>query len=170
MLWNRRRALLLPILVGLVALGATGCVEQPVIAIHHVEVPGAGAFGVNVTIVLQVRNPNSYDVQIRGVRCNVTFGRGTVLGPIEFAPNQWLRANQTTLVAVPVSIPWTLMPALAAESAGGYSIPYQVHGMADVTATSSLNIERNNYPIHESGFVSRQMVVDVARRTIPLPF
>lgn len=167
MLLNRRRALLIPFLV----LAATpGCPMVPAVQVHHAEVRGVSTFGVNLMIFLQVRNENPYDVQIRAVRCNVVLGRGAVLGPIEFAPNQWLPSNQTTLVAVPVSIPWTVVPSIAAESAGGYSIPYHIRGVADVTATRSLNIDRNNYQIDETGFVPRQMVVDAARSVVPIPF
>jgi hypothetical protein len=170
MLWNRRRALLLPLVVALGA-AAAGCVEQPSITLHHAEVQGVSAFGVNLTVMLQVHNSNGYDVQVRRVNCNVTFGqRGAVLGPIDFSPNVWLRAGMTTLVAVPVSLPWTLVPALMAESNGQYGIPYQIHGVADVTATSSFNIQRNDYPIHDSGFVPRQTVVDATRGGMRLPF
>src|SRR6185369_12003909 len=100
MLWNRRSALLLPLLALLPA--APGCVQQPAVTIHHAEVRGVSTFGVSVVVVLQIRNENAYDVQIRNIHCNVTFGRGATLGPIDFAPNQWLPANQTTLVQVPV--------------------------------------------------------------------
>jgi hypothetical protein len=71
---------------------------------------------------------------------------------------------------VPVSIPWTLVPALAQESAGSYSIPYHVRGVVDVTATQTFNINRNDYVLEHDGFVPRQMLVDSARRMIPIPF
>lgn len=168
MLYKRRSALLLPLVALLPAL--SGCPQQPVVTLHHAEVQGISTFGLGMVIFLQVRNENPYDVQIRNVHCNVTFGRGTPLGPIDFAPNQWLPSNQSTLVAVPVSIPWTLVPALASESAGALNIPYHVVGVADVTATRSLGIDRNNYPIDEGGFVPRALVVDSARRMLPIPF
>src|SRR5262245_27305373 len=107
MLWNTRRALLIPLLL----LGATpGRPQVPAMSVHHAEVRGASLLGVNLVIFLQVRNENPYDVQVRAVRCNVTMGRGAVLGPIDFAPNVWLPSGQTTLVAVPVSVPWTVVP------------------------------------------------------------
>jgi hypothetical protein len=172
--WNPRRrcAPLLPLLAAL-ALGAgPGCVQHPVVTIHHAEVRGMSAYGLGVTIFLQIQNDNAYDVQLRNVHCNVTFGRGNTLGPIDFQPNTWLPANQTTLVPVPVNVPWQLLPALAAETSGSYAIPYHVNGMADVTATRTFGIDRNNYPIDEGGSVPRQMVIDAARSMspIPLPF
>src|SRR6516225_264275 len=103
MLWNPRPwAFCLPLLAALAV--APGCVQHPVITIHHAEVRGLTTLGLGVTIYLQVRNDNAYDVQVRNVHCNVTFGRGYTMGPIDFAPNQWLASNQTTLVAVPVNI------------------------------------------------------------------
>ena len=167
-----RPLLILPLLAALSV--APGCVTQPVVTVHHAEVRGlmvsGMGVGVQVAIILQVRNDNAYDVQIRNVHCNVTFGRGNVLGPIDFAPNQWLGSNRTTLVSVPVWIPLQLLPALAGETVGSYGIPYHVSGVADVTATRAFGIERNNYPINEDGTVPRQMLVDSARSAIPLPF
>jgi hypothetical protein len=164
----RRWAAVLPLLAVLAA--APACVQQPVVTVHHAELRGVSGFGLGVAIFLQIRNENAYDVQIRRVACNVTFGRGYTLGPIDFAPNQWLPANQTTLVAVPVSVPWNLLPALATETAGAYAIPYHVKGAADVTATRTFGIERDNYPIDEGGAIPRQMVVDAARSMVPIAF
>ena len=173
MSWKPRRWAALPSLLALPLLAALsaapGCVREPSVTIHHAEVRGLSAFGVGVAIVLQVRNDNSYDVQIRNVHCNVMFGRGNNLGPIDFQPNQWLPAHQTTLVAVPVSLPWQLVPALAQETMGNFAIPYHVEGFADVTATSTFGIQRDNYPISQDGSVPRQMVLDQARSMLPIP-
>jgi hypothetical protein len=169
MQWNPRRWLAaLPLLAVLAA--SPGCVTQPAVSIHHAEVRGLSTYGLQVMIFLQVRNDNAYDVQIRGVHCNVIFGRNYTLGPIDFAPNQWLPSNQTTMVAVPVYIPWTLLPSLATESMGSYAIPYYVKGTADVTATRAFGIQRDNYPIEEGGSVPREMVVNAARSALPIPF
>jgi hypothetical protein len=169
MSWNLRRwAALGPILL---ALGATpGCVNKPAVSVHHAELRGLSPFGVGMVIFLSVRNDNSYDVQIRNVNVNVVFGRGYPLGPINFSPNQWLPSNQTTLVAVPVQIPWQLVPTLVSETAGSYAIPYYVKGKADVTAVHMLGINKDDYPIDEGGSIPRQTVMDAARNSIPLPF
>ena len=165
----RRWAAVLPLLAVLAA--GPACVQQPVVTVHHAEVGGLSAFGVSVTVFLQIRNDNAYDVQIRSVHCNVTFGRGYTLGPIDFAPPQgWLPAGQTTLIPVPVSIPWNLLPALASETVGAFAVPYHVRGVANVTATRTFGIERDNYPVDEGGAIPRQALIDVARRSIPLPF
>jgi len=167
MIWNLRRwAALGPMLVALAA--GPGCVTAPKVTIHHAELRGVSTWGLQVMILLQVRNDNSYDVQIRNVSASVTFGRGIVL-PVTYSPNQWLQSNKTTFVSVPVTIPWQALPALVAETTGAYGIPYHVRGTADVTATRAFGIERDNYPINEGGAVPRQLVVDAARSAIPLP-
>ena len=170
MIWNvRRRVAFAPVLLALAA--TPGCVTKPALSVHHAEFRGLSAFGLGVAIVLQVRNDNGYDVQVRNVHVNLAFGsRGYPLGPIDFAPNQWLGSNQTTFVAVPVTIPWAMIPALVGETAGSYAIPYHVTGFADVTATRAFGIDRNNYPVDESGSIPRQMVVDATRNSLPIPF
>src|ERR1700722_13034952 len=110
--WNPRRFVaMVPLFAALAA--APACVQQPVVTVHHAEVRGLSTNGLGVVIFLQIRNDNAYDVQVRNLHCNVTFGRGYALGPIDFSPNQWLPSHQTTLVPVPVSLPWPLLPALA---------------------------------------------------------
>jgi hypothetical protein len=169
MIWNVRRCVALaPVLLALAV--TPGCVTKPALSVHHAEFRGLGPMGVGVAIVLQVRNDNAYDVQVRNVHVNLAFGsRGYPLGPIDFAPNQWLPSGQTTFVAVPVTIPWTMIPALVGETTGSFSIPYHVQGAADVTATRAFGIERNNYPIDESGAIPRQMMVDATRNSLPIP-
>ncbi|MFT3767105.1 MAG: hypothetical protein QM820_16535 [Minicystis sp.] len=163
----RRWAALGPMLLALSA--APACVSQPKVTVHHAELRGLSTYGLQVMILLQVRNDNSYDVQIRNINCNVTFGRGMNLGPITYSPNQWLPSHQTTWVQVPVTIPWQAIPSLVAETTGSYAIPYHVKGLADVTATRAFGIERDNYPVDEGGSIPRQMVVDSVRSAIPLP-
>lgn len=161
-----RWAMLGPVLLALAA--APGCVSKPNITLHHAELRGLSTWGVNVMILLQVRNDNAYDVQIRNVNVNVQFGRAVNI-PVGFSPNQWLPSNRTVAVQVPVTIPWTAIPGLVAETAGSFAIPYHVRGGADVTATRAFGIERDNYPVDESGAIPRQLVVDSARSAIPLP-
>lgn len=161
----RRWAALGPLLLALFA--APGCVSKPAVTVHHAELRGLSAWGLQVMILLQVRNDNGYDVQLRNVNVSATFGRGLRL-PVMFSPNQWLPSNQTSFVQVPVTIPWTAIPQLVAETNGAYAIPYHVKGVADVTATRALGIERDNYPVDEGGAIPRQLVVDAARSAIPL--
>src|SRR5690349_14166700 len=112
----RRWASLGPILVALAAL--PGCPPPPAMHLHHAEVRGVSPMGLNVLVYLPVYDDHGYDVQVRAVRAHVTVGRGYAAAPINWAPNVWLPAKQTTVVAVPTTIPWQLIPTLIAETGG----------------------------------------------------
>ncbi len=145
------------------ALGPViGCVSKPVISIHHAEVRAASLSGIGLAVFLKVENSNAYDVKVRTVHAQVTIAGKYTLDPIDLAPDQWLGSNSSTLVQVPLQIPWTLIPALISETLGSPEVKYHVTGTADVTAVRALMIEKNNYPIDEDGVLPRQVFVDAS--------
>ena len=76
----------------------------------------------------------------------------------------WLRANSVTLVDVPMTVLWgTVMPLLS-RTVGSATIEYRAKGFADVTATSTFMIDRNDYKFDEEGKVSRVELVQAAIR------
>src|SRR5690349_11752409 len=117
-----QRARSLPVAVrmmtAILAIAAGGCVSKPALSVHHAEVRSASLEGVGLAVYLELDNPNPYDVEIRTVHAEVTIAGKYKLAPLDLTPKQWLRSNATTLVAVPISIPWALVPALVAETAG----------------------------------------------------
>jgi len=72
---------------------------------------------------------------------------------------QCIPAHRTVSVAVPVTVPWAMTPALAALSASAPIVSYTIIGHADITASSGLLIERDNYSFEEDGTVPRTMFV-----------
>lgn len=141
---------------------APGCVSKPTVTVQAANLRGIGTMGVTLEISLLVTNPNSFDVQIRNVRSQVKIADKYWLDPIQFNPNAWLAANKSTVVPVPVVIPWRLVPQLLAESASSNTISYRVTGAADVTAVRALGIEKNDQPVDETGSISRQALLDMA--------
>jgi hypothetical protein len=109
-----------------------------------------------------VQNDNSYDIQIRNVRAEVTIAERYKLAPINIQPNQWLPSEQGTIVRVPVVIPWQVVYPIVQETLDATTISYHVTGSADVTAVRMLGIERDNYPLDEGGSVRRQDLVNAA--------
>ena len=145
------------------ALGPlAGCVSKPVVSLHHAEVRDASLSGIGLEVVLKIDNPNSYDVQVRNVHAQVTIAGKYALAPIDVTPNTWLPSNQSTLVSVPLSIPWTMLPVLVTETLGSSEVKYHVAGTADVTAVRALQIEKNDYPIDEDGTLPRQVFVSAS--------
>lgn len=145
-----------------VSVSVVGCVSKPVISLHHAEVRAASLSGIGLEVFLKVENENAYDVKVRTVHAQVTIAGKYKLDPIDLAPDQWLGSNSSTLVSVPLSIPWTLIPALISETLGTPEVKYHVTGTADVTAVRALMIEKNNYPIDEDGVLPRQVFVEAS--------
>lgn len=150
-----------------VAVALVGCVRKPTMTLDHAELSGIGiqlgappTIGVLMTVVLNVSNPNDYDVAVRAVRGMVVFGDRYAHPVIFRAPGDgvWLRANTVTKVAVPVELPIALAFALARDAAFSPTIPYRFTGTADVTATSSLRIEKDGYEVDEIGALTRQQM------------
>lgn len=129
--------------------------------IHGVRVMLPPSINVLMTLFVDVYNPNSYDVAIRAVRGQVVLA-GRHAMPVEFtAPNPegaWLAANSTTSVAVPLNIPAPIGLAILAESLASPEIPYHFTGRADVTASRTFRLEKDDYSVDESGSISRQQL------------
>ncbi|MFO0659688.1 MAG: hypothetical protein U0165_07650 [Polyangiaceae bacterium] len=148
-------------------LMATGCVTTPTLALHHAEVSGVGMAGVNVNVIVQVNNKNSFDVMVRNLNANITIADKYPLFPVAFNPNQWLGSKSSSLMSVPVTIPWPMMPGLLAETLGSENIKFHIKGTADVSATRALEIQRNNESIDQDGKISRAMILTAARNSMP---
>ncbi len=166
-------------LVFLVLLASFGlaCAKKPTMKLHHAEVTGMQfgfppSVGVQMTVVMEVYNPNSYDVAIRAVRGQVTFADRYTL-PVNFQPGGegvWLPADQTTQVRVPCAVPVDLALQLLRETYMQPFVGFRVVGKADVTATRSLKIESDDYSVDERGQLSRQHIeASIAHLGIPVP-
>ena len=123
-----------------------------------------------MTVVIDVFNPNSYDVAIRAMRGTVSFyDRYTM--PIDFRPpgeGIWLGSDRTTQVRVPAAVPMDLALRITREAMTGV-VPYRVMGKADVTATRTLKVESDNYEVDERGEISRQ-VIEQSIAAVGVPF
>ena len=116
-----------------------------------------------MVVVVRVNNQNSFDVPVRNGRVNVVLADRVRLPPMAYSPNQWLPADGTTLVRVPMLIPWGAIPPLLAATVSSSIIPYRVQGEADVTAIRSLGIRRDNYPVDEEGEIPRIALLQIGR-------
>jgi hypothetical protein len=154
-------------LLGLACVAGTGCVSKPVVALDHAEIRSASPGGLGLVIFLRVNNKNAFDVQVRNVRGQPTIAGGFALAPLDMSPNVWLPAGQTTAVAVPVVVPWNIVPAILAQTLGSPTVTYHFRGTADVTAVRLLGVQRNDYPVDEDGVISRQAMVAAAASVLP---
>ena len=143
------------------ACGASACVEKPTMHLNHAEISGLQFAtvppGLVMTLVIDVHNPNSYDVAVRAVRGQTVLANQFPL-PVYFqAPPDgiWLAAGQTTPMRVPVTMPMPLAWTLVQQSLMSPTIPYRFIGTADVTATRTLQLEKDNYSVDEVGALTR---------------
>lgn len=120
------------------------------------------ALGVLMKLVVDVYNPNSYDVAVRAVRGRVTMADRYAM-PVDFKAQGdgiWLPAGRTTQVAVPVDVPIQIALAVLRESTATAEIPYRFVGRADVTATRTFELEKDDYSVDARGTVSRKQIQD----------
>jgi LEA14-like dessication related protein len=158
---------LLPnLLLGAVfALGAMGCVSKPTMKLNHAEISGVSfgfppQVGVVMTVVIDVYNPNSYDVAVRGMRGTALLASRYTM-PIDFRPGAdgvWIPASSSSAVRVPITVPLDLALRMLNESLANAEVPFRVTGTADVTASRTFQIEKDNYSVDESGTFSRQQL------------
>ncbi|MDB4933842.1 MAG: hypothetical protein JWP87_814 [Labilithrix sp.] len=157
--------IVLALAVAFSALAVSGCASKPTMKLNHAEISGVHlgfppTVGVVMTMVLDVYNPNSYDVAVRAMRGTATLaGRYTL--PIDWRPGgegAWMAANTMTSVRVPVTVPVDLALQLLRESYTTPTVSFRVVGTADVTATRTFKIEKDNYSVDEVGTFSRQQL------------
>jgi hypothetical protein len=152
------------------AIFGVGCAKKPTMHLNHAEVSGVRIgiplqISVVMTIAVDVTNPNSYDVAVRAVRGSVLLANRYTL-PVNWQPGGegvWLTSKQVTQVRVPVAVPVGLAAALLTESMTSTQIPFRFQGKADVTATRTFALEKDDYSVDEQGFVSRQQIEAAVR-------
>jgi hypothetical protein len=161
--------------VALAACASVGCVQKPTVHLDHAEITGVQmatmppSLAVVMTVVLMVYNPNSYDVAVRGVRGQAILA-GQYPLPVQFqAPppdGLWMPAGQTTAVRVPITMPIQLALALVQQGIALPTITYRFQGTADVTASHTLQLEKDNYSVDESGTITRDDMLKVVPASI----
>lgn len=148
--------------VGALCLAATACVETPKVRLHHADIQGASLGGAVIDVVIEIQNPNGYDIQLRDVTAETTFAGKYRLPPIVIHPNQWLPAGRATQVHVPTTLPWLMIPGILAETVLSPKVTFHVRGTANVTATRTFGIEEDNYPIELAGEMPRQAMLNLS--------
>ncbi len=142
-------------------LTTVACVQSPKVRLHSAGFQGANLTGAVLDVVIEIHNPNAFDIQVRDVTAETTFAGRYSLPPIVLHPNQWLPAGRSTQVHVPTTLPWLMIPPILAETILSPKVTYTVRGNANVTATRTFGIEEDNYPIQLTGEMPRQMMVNL---------
>lgn len=142
--------------------------------LNHAEISGFQAatfppsLGVLMTIVIDVHNPNSYDVAVRAVRGTVYMAEKYPVA-VNFQPQGegiWMLAGSTTQVRVPITMPVELAVAVLREAYSTPIINYRFVGSANVTGTRTFQIEKDDYSVDEHGTVTRQQIEAIIPATL----
>ncbi len=145
---------------------AVGCVTKPTMKLNHAEISGvvlAPTPAVQMTVVMDVYNPNSYDVAVRAVR-GQTILAGKYPLDVQFkAPEGglWMNAGATTQLRVPVLVPVTIGFQILGESVSQATIAFRFVGKADVTGTRTFEIEKDDYSVDETGTLTREQIAAI---------
>src|SRR5512140_1399996 len=133
--------------VVLAAWTCAACASKPTMHVNHAQISGFNATtfppSVVMTVVMDVFNPNGYDVAIRAMHGNVLMA-GKYTLPVDFRPpgdGLWLPAGKTTQVYTPVAIPLNIALSLVGEAIAQPTISYRLTGKADVTGTRTFKVE-----------------------------
>lgn len=147
--------------------------------LNHAEISGLNvgfppSVSVVLTSVVDVYNPNSYDVAIRAMRGTVSIQNGRYNLPLNYVAEGngvWLAADRITQVRIPVTMPVNVALELARETLTQSTIQFHVSGKADVTASRTFKIEKDDYSVNEFGVIpTQQLQLTLGGLGLPLNF
>ena len=121
--------LLVPAAATIGCSGIPDTFRDPEIQLSQVIVRGVGLTGGTMDLVVNVRNPNSFD--LRGTKLQVGFDvEGSHVGDITYQDEFQVRKNDVSTLTLPVRFNWAGV-GTAVRSAIGYGdIPYTMKGQA----------------------------------------
>ncbi|MGK3991035.1 LEA type 2 family protein [Sorangium sp. So ce136] len=154
------RSLLLAAAVTLVACSRP---EPPTLKPEVAAVTAVTAQGIDLRVQIQAYNPNSIDLSTRSVKANVLLdgkydvGTVTVPAPLKLSAKQW------TPLQVPLSVKWQDLASIAALTAQGRGVPYQVNGTVAVGG-ETLNVD---LPFRLAGTITHDQLVAAVGKSLP---
>ena len=119
------------------ALAVSACASMPrtfldpEVELREVTVRGLGITGGSMDLLLDVYNPNGFD--IRGTKLQLGFDvEGSHVGDITYDDEYRVDRGDTTRVVLPMRFNWSGVSAAARAALGYGDIPYKMRGQATV--------------------------------------
>jgi LEA14-like dessication related protein len=149
------------LLLALLSAACASAVRQPEVQLEGVRVGGIGLRGGTLYALVNVRNPNGFDLETRSLTYDlqvahpdsagqwVTFSRGTLDDPIR------VRGGRSTVIEVPVQFRYDDMGGAMRSILDTGTFNYRVRG--DVRLSEPIG---RTFPYAHSGVVSLQGVRD----------
>ena len=131
----RPAILLAPALLSAVLLAGCSGIPQtfrdPDVQLVQVDVRGVGITGGTMDLVVDVHNPNDFD--LRGTQLQVGFDvEGSDVGDVTYRDEFKVRKNDVSRVTLPVRFNWSGVSAAVRSAIGYGDIPYTMRGQATV--------------------------------------
>lgn len=120
-----------PLAAALACAGVPKTFRDPDIQLSQVVVRGVGLTGGTMDLIVNVQNPNDFD--LRGTKLQVGFDvENSHVGDITYLDEFQVRKNGVATLTLPVRFNWAGV-GTAVRSAIGYGdIPYKMRGQATV--------------------------------------
>ncbi len=94
------------------------------------RVASVGTAGVGLVLDLEVRNPNSFEINARSVEGTLAVGDGVELGRGSAAPGTRIPAEGTARVPAELTLSTSNLAALAPYALSDRPVPYRFSGVA----------------------------------------
>jgi LEA14-like dessication related protein len=114
-------------------LAAAGCAgigdyfKEPNVRLDQVNVRGIGLSGGTLDLILDVYNPNSFD--LRGTELRLGFDvEGSHVGDVEYRDDFAVNRGDTTRLALPLKFAWAGISSAVRSALGYGDIPYKMKG------------------------------------------
>jgi hypothetical protein len=120
-------------LVPVLCLGFAACphkyfsFERPTATLVSVQVTGLGLQGGALNLLLDVHNPNAYDLQTTRIAVGVDL-EDTHFGDVDLARGLVLKGRETTPVEIPLTFTWAGVGAGARGLLGHGAVRYGLTG------------------------------------------
>ncbi len=117
--------------LGLAALGGCAAVtdafREPDVRLDHVVVRGVGLTGGTLDLVVDVFNPNRFDLRGTGLRLGFDV-EGSHLGDVELSDDFAVDRGDTTRLTLPLTFAWSGVGSAVRSALGSGNIPYTMKG------------------------------------------
>ncbi len=144
------------------ALSAAACSKPKPVEVtpRSVTVAAIEPQGIQLALVLDVRNPNGFPIKASDVKGTVEIQGGGQLGSGAATGVMTVGAEQTVQLPAQLGVGWTNVTALAPFALSAKPVPYRIVGSARV-GSERLNME---VPFDIAGELTREQVAQIALR------
>lgn len=154
---QRARLVIGLIFVSLSGLTALSCSKPrpPELTPRSAQVSAVRADGVELLLVLDARNPNSFPIVCSGVTAAFELQNGTPLGNGSTAEAFSIPGESTAPISARLDVRWTSISALAPYALSRQPLPYRLRGTARIGG-DRLNLD---LPFSIDGQLTEQQVI-----------